>query len=68
MSLLPVFSGIHVARFLVFRVVFCRSLFVLLSLALSVLRFTASDSPFGIFKLFLFVSTRLKIIIGQKLS
>jgi hypothetical protein len=40
----PIFCGI--------RVVFCRSLFVLFRLAtvLSVLRSTASDYPFGIFK------------------
>jgi ABC-type Co2+ transport system permease subunit len=36
---------------------FCRSLFVLflLAIVLSVLRFTDSDYPFGIFKLFLVV-------------
>ena len=53
----PVFSGIPVARSLVFSVMFCRSLIVLLSfllaIMLSVLRFTASDYLFGIFKLFL---------------
>jgi hypothetical protein len=47
-----VFSGVRIARFLVFYVVFCRSLFVLLVIVLSVLfRFTASDYPFGIFQL-----------------
>jgi len=41
-------------RSLVFCEMFCRSLFVLLSIVLSVLlRFTASDYLFGIFKLFL---------------
>jgi len=40
---------------LVFYVVFCRSLFVLLAIALSVLCFTASDYPFGIFKFFFFL-------------
>jgi len=48
-----VFSGVRVAWFLVFCVMFCRSLFVLFHLAIvfPVLRFTASDYPFGIFKL-----------------
>jgi hypothetical protein len=52
---LPVFSGVRVARSLVFYVMFCRSMFVLflLAIVLSVLlRFTFSDYPFGIFKLF----------------
>ena len=51
----PVFSGVRVARSLVFCVLFCRSVFVILFLViiLSVLlRFTASDYLFGIFKLF----------------
>jgi hypothetical protein len=51
-----VFSWICFAPSLVFSVVFCRSLFVLslLVIVLSVLhRFTVSDYPFGIFKLFL---------------
>jgi len=50
----PVFSGVRVARSLVFCAMFCRSLFVLfhLSIVLSVLRFTASEYPFGTFKLF----------------
>ena len=49
----PVFSGVRVARTLVFCVVFSRSLFVpfLLGLALSVLWFTDCDYPVGIFKL-----------------
>ena len=56
-SSLPVFSGVHVAWSLVFCVMFCRSLFVLwffffLAIVLSVLRFMASDYPFGIFKFF----------------
>ena len=61
------FSGVHVARSPVVCVMFCRSLFVLLSffsfghcvvcslllvIVLSV-RFTDSDYPFDIFKLFL---------------
>jgi hypothetical protein len=50
----PVFSGVHVARFLVFCIVFCGSMFVLflLAIVLSVrLPFTISDYLFGIFKL-----------------
>ena len=44
---------VHVARSLVFCVVFYRPLFVLLAIVLSVLlRITASEYPFGIFKLF----------------
>ena len=54
----PVFIGLRVARSLVFCVMFCRSLFVLLSffflaIALSVLlRIMASDYTFDIFTLF----------------
>jgi len=53
------FSGVRVAGSLVFSVMFCISLFVLFLLVfvLSViLGFTASDYPFGIFKLFLLVN------------
>ena len=48
---LPMFSGVRVTRFLVLCVMLCRSLFVLflLAIVLSVLRFTDSDYPFGIF-------------------
>jgi hypothetical protein len=63
-----VYSGVRVARSLVFCVMFCRSLFIhfLLAIVLSaLLRFTTSDYPFGIFKLFLFyehdVRTKLEI-------
>jgi len=54
----PVFSGVHVARSLVFCLVFCRSLFVrfglfLLAIVLSILQFTTFNFSFGIFKLFL---------------
>ena len=55
-ELIPVINGVRVFHFLDFCVVFCRSLFVLfrLTIALSaLLRFTDSDYPFGIFKLFL---------------
>jgi len=53
---LPVFSGVRVARSLVFCVVFCRSLFVLFLLAivlLILLQLTNYDFLFGVFKLFL---------------
>ena len=62
----PLFSGVRVAWSLVFYatlyVMFYRSLFVLflflLVIAVSVyLRFTVSDYPFGIFKLFLEIKT-----------
>ena len=54
LSSLQVFSGVRANRSLAFFVMLCRSLFVLLTIALSVLfRFTTSDYPFGIFKLFL---------------
>jgi hypothetical protein len=55
----PVISGYRVARSSDFCVMFCRSLFVLLFLSfwslccLFYFRFTASDYPFGIYKLFL---------------
>jgi hypothetical protein len=55
-SLSPVFSGVRVARSLCFRVMFCRSLSICpfsFGHWLSVLRFMASDYPFGIFNLFL---------------
>ena len=53
----PVFSGVCVTRCLVLCVCFvdrCLSFctFFLLAIVLSVLRFTDSDYPFGIFKLF----------------
>ena len=56
MSSPPVFSEVCVARSFVFCVMFCRSLFVLLSLffwPLCCLWCTESDYHFGIFKLFL---------------
>ena len=46
----PVFSGVCVAQSLAFFVDHCLS-FYRLGIALSVLRFTASDYPFGIIKL-----------------
>ena len=56
------FDGVRVAKSFVFCVVFCRSLFVLfvffpLVIVLSVLRFTASNYPFGIFNLYLIKET-----------
>jgi hypothetical protein len=48
-----VFSWVRVARSIVMCLMFCRSLFVLLSFALSVLLFMACDYPCGIFKLVL---------------
>ena len=55
MRSLPGLSGVRVARSLVFCVVFCRLLFILfLTIALSLLPFTASDYLFDIFKLFLY--------------
>jgi len=51
----PVFSGVHVARSLLFCVMFCRSLFVLFRLVIMLsvlLQITASDYPCGIVKLF----------------
>jgi hypothetical protein len=50
----PVFSEVRVARSLVFCVMFRTSLFVLLTIVLSVfLQFIDSDYPFGIYILFL---------------
>ena len=66
----PVFSGVHVTRSLVLYVMFCRSLFVLLSFFLLVivlsvfLRFTYYDYPVAVFKLFL----RDLILITKKLK
>ena len=50
-----VFSGVRVTRSLVLCVMFCRTLFVLLSFFVwpVLLRFTDSSDPFGIFELFL---------------
>ena len=50
----PIFRVVRVTRSLVLWLVLCRSMFVLLLsvIALTVLRITASDFPFDIFKLF----------------
>ena len=58
----PVFSVVRVVRSLVFCIMFCRSLFVLLSFFVAIvlyviLRYTDSDDPFGIFKFFATGST-----------
>ena len=54
MSSLPVFLWGSSYSIFSFMCMFCRSLFVLLTNVLSLLlRFTDSDYPFGIFKLFL---------------
>jgi hypothetical protein len=51
---------------------FCRSLFVLFLLAIvlsALLRFTDSDYPFGIFKLFLYlIHERLVVIIRKSIA
>ena len=59
-----IFSGVCVTRSEVYCVMFCKSLYVLflLAIVLSVLRFTDSDYPFGIFKLFLIQSSFLNLI------
>jgi hypothetical protein len=60
---IPVFSGVGIARSLVFYVMSCRSLFVLLAIALSVLQLTASDHPFGIFWPLRCLSFNLRFLI-----
>jgi uncharacterized membrane protein YjdF len=55
-ELLNLFSGIHVARSLVFCIMLCRSLFVILAIAWFALRFPTSDYPFRVFN-FLFLQT-----------
>ena len=60
----PVFSGVHIAQSLVFCVMCSISLFLLfhLVIVLSVLlRFTDSDYPFGILKLFLNTQSLLQL-------
>ena len=49
---IPWGSKYHMTLGFVICVMFCRTLFVLLVIVLSVLRFMDSDNPFGIFKLF----------------
>ena len=59
----PVFSGVCCARSIVFCVVFCILLFVFLFhsvIAMPVIRYTAPDYPFSIFKLFVLESCQEK--------
>jgi hypothetical protein len=68
LSSLPIFSGVHVTWSFVLCVMFCRSLFVLLSffflaIVLSVLRFMDSDYPFGIL-----LTSKFKKIVKSPLS
>jgi hypothetical protein len=61
----PVFSGVRVARYLVFSVVFCRLLlvhFLLFIMTRILLLLTDSDYTFGIFKLFLLLKESQKVI------
>ena len=48
----PVFSGVRVTRSLVLQIVICPFALFLLAIVLSVLRYSDSDYPFGIFKHF----------------
>ena len=73
----PGVSEVHVARSLVFCVLFYRSLFgllyfFLLTIVLSVFQFTESDYPFSTFKLFLFscrsTITLLLSLVEQELQ
>ena len=50
-------SGVRVAPSLVFCVMFCKSLFVLLTIILSVLRLTTSDYPFWYLQTFFQVNS-----------
>ena len=50
-----VFGGVRVARSLVFCVMFCRSFLLVIVLSI-LLRFTASDYPFGILDLRLLIT------------
>jgi hypothetical protein len=52
----PVFGGVRVARSLVLCVCF---VLLRLAIVLSVLRYTDSDCPFGIFKLFFFSQNKI---------
>jgi hypothetical protein len=69
LSSLSVISGVHITRYLVLCVCFadhCLARFLFLfAIVLSVLRFTASDYPFGIFKLFFVLVVN---IAGMKCS
>ena len=68
LRLSAVFSGVRVAKSLVFCVIFCRSLFILLFFffwplcCLSFLQFTTSDYHCCIFKLFLYQYLLLSLV------
>ena len=70
MSSSPVFSGVRVAQSFFFCVVFCRSLFVLLSFFLLSIVLSADlrllITPFGIFKLFLFAKNCVVIFVSGR--
>jgi branched-subunit amino acid transport protein len=62
-----VFSGVCLVQSLVFCVVFCRSLFFLLAVALSaLLPFVVSSYTFGIFNLYLLISRQKQNITVSK--
>jgi hypothetical protein len=63
-----VFRWVHVVQSLVFCVVFCRSLFVLLVIVLSVVPFMVSDYPFGIFWSLYCLSFHLWFLITSLVS
>ena len=69
LSSLPGCSGVRVALSDVFCVLFCRSLFVLLPIVLSVLlSFTASGCPFGMskhFEIYEYISSRISNKINK---
>lgn len=61
-SSLPIFSGC-VARSVAFCIAYCKSFFLFfLAMALSVLRFMASNYPIDIFKLFTLTLGRVQIL------
>jgi hypothetical protein len=73
----PVFSGVRVARSLVFSLhnvfflnhLFLLSFFIILAIVLSVyLQFMASDYPFGVFKLFMLLIVKFKKNIIKNVS
>ena len=62
-ELIPGFCGVRVAQYLAFccSVIVCPFVLFPLAISLSVLRFTASDYPFGIFKLFYDLSLHISL-------
>jgi len=64
----PIFSVVRVARSLVFRVMFCRALFVFWGVgwgALYFLRFITPDYPFAIIKLLFLTVTGIFCLLYQ---